>query len=171
MLRDSLLSRHVRDGKVTFGINHEIRDYQHNRKKDLDLVICRRGDPVSVGGVSSFAEMVDTYTIDLTPAALDTERRRDTGELGEALPCDAVAIALPSANDAPPAFSRAGLNISSSCSYSVPAQAGTWLPISMTVPDRKVIASNARRFSDELSNTKARSERSTACLISAWLRS
>jgi hypothetical protein len=75
MLRDSLLSRHVRDGKVTFGINHEMRDYQHNRKKDLDLVICRRGDPVSVAGVSSFAEMVDIYTIHLTPEELDALHR------------------------------------------------------------------------------------------------
>lgn len=74
MLRDSTLSRHVREGKVTFGINHEMRDYQHNRKKDLDLVICRRGDPMTVAGVSSFAEMVDIYAIDLSAAELGALR-------------------------------------------------------------------------------------------------
>ena len=34
------LAAHVRDGKVMFGINHEMRDFAHNRKKNLDLVIC-----------------------------------------------------------------------------------------------------------------------------------
>ena len=64
-----------------------------------------------------------------------------------------VAIALPSAKEAAPGFNRAGLNISSFCLYSVRAQAGTWLPISMTVPDLNLIASDARRLSVELSYT------------------
>ena len=36
----SLLRRHVADGKVSFGINHEMRDFVHDRKKKLDLVLC-----------------------------------------------------------------------------------------------------------------------------------
>ena len=35
------LASHVRDGKVGFGINHEMRDFRQDRKKNLDLVICR----------------------------------------------------------------------------------------------------------------------------------
>ena len=35
-----LLRAHVEAGKVGFGINHEMRDFQTNRKKVLDLVIC-----------------------------------------------------------------------------------------------------------------------------------
>lgn len=36
-----LLQQHVTDGKVGFGLNHEMRDFYNNKKKDLDLVICR----------------------------------------------------------------------------------------------------------------------------------
>ena len=33
-----LLRRHVAAGVIGFGINHEMRDFVHDRKKDLDLV-------------------------------------------------------------------------------------------------------------------------------------
>lgn len=36
----SLLREHIEIGKVSFGINHEMRDFRLNRKKNLDLVIC-----------------------------------------------------------------------------------------------------------------------------------
>lgn len=35
-----LLRTHVADGRVAFGINHEMRDFVHDRKKNLDLVLC-----------------------------------------------------------------------------------------------------------------------------------
>lgn len=35
-----LLRQHAADGKVGFGINHEMRDFQTGRKKVLDLVVC-----------------------------------------------------------------------------------------------------------------------------------
>ena len=35
-----LFRDHVENGIVGFGINHEMRDFRNNRKKDLDLVIC-----------------------------------------------------------------------------------------------------------------------------------
>lgn len=38
-----LLVQHIEAGKVGFGINHELRDFQTGRKKDLDLVICSPG--------------------------------------------------------------------------------------------------------------------------------
>lgn len=37
----SLLRRHVAEGRVTIGINHEMLDFERGRKKDLDLVIAR----------------------------------------------------------------------------------------------------------------------------------
>lgn len=33
--------RHVEEGRVCFGINHEMRDFRNDRKKNLDLVICQ----------------------------------------------------------------------------------------------------------------------------------
>lgn len=35
-----LLRTHAADGKIGFGINHELRDFRVNRKKNLDLVVC-----------------------------------------------------------------------------------------------------------------------------------
>ncbi|WP_373506828.1 hypothetical protein [Thiocapsa sp.] len=55
LLRASpLLRTHVSAGKVCFGINHEMRDFRLNRKKNLDLVLCV-GDPGSYNG-RSFTE-------------------------------------------------------------------------------------------------------------------
>jgi len=36
----SLLREQVAAGKVAFGINHELRDFKQDRKKNLDLVLC-----------------------------------------------------------------------------------------------------------------------------------
>lgn len=49
-----LLLTHIASGKVAFGINHEMRDFRQDRKKNLDLVLCRKreGDPDSL----TFAE-------------------------------------------------------------------------------------------------------------------
>ncbi len=41
--QSSLLPVHAAAGKVTFGINREMREYRTNRTKDLDLVISRPG--------------------------------------------------------------------------------------------------------------------------------
>jgi hypothetical protein len=35
-----LLATHVEERSVVFGINHEMRDFRQNRKKNLDLVLC-----------------------------------------------------------------------------------------------------------------------------------
>lgn len=63
-----LLARHVRSRKIGFGINHEMRDFKNNRKKNLDLVLCTPG---SAGGrarapASSFAGLAKEYGIELT---------------------------------------------------------------------------------------------------------
>lgn len=66
LLRTSKLFReHVRAGRVGFGINVEIRDFQHDRKKDLDLVICQPASG-SQSSARTLASLADHYQIDLT---------------------------------------------------------------------------------------------------------
>lgn len=48
-----LLRQHAATGKVFFGINHEMRDFRLNRKKNLDLVLCS-GKPSEKGCPSFF---------------------------------------------------------------------------------------------------------------------
>lgn len=48
-----LLRQHAANGKVRFGINHEMRDFRLNRKKNLDLVLCA-GAPAK--GAPTFVE-------------------------------------------------------------------------------------------------------------------
>src|SRR5215213_4376206 len=43
LARCPLLRRHVEDGTVGFGVNHTMVDFVHDRRKDLDLVLCTRG--------------------------------------------------------------------------------------------------------------------------------
>jgi hypothetical protein len=38
--RCALLRRHIEEGKVAFGINHQMIDFRTDKRKDLDLVIC-----------------------------------------------------------------------------------------------------------------------------------
>lgn len=38
-----LLREHASAGKIGFGINHELRDFRQNRKKNLDLVLAKAG--------------------------------------------------------------------------------------------------------------------------------
>lgn len=40
-----LLARHASEGRVGFGMNHEMRDFRSGRKKDLDFVLCRPAGP------------------------------------------------------------------------------------------------------------------------------
>jgi hypothetical protein len=62
-----LLRRHIRAGKVMFGINHEMRDFKNDRKKNLDLVICQ---PTSASAASkrTLASYAEHYHIELSPA-------------------------------------------------------------------------------------------------------
>lgn len=58
-----LLRRHVEAGALCFGINHEMRDFVHDRKKNLDLVLCTpSGAPVK----ETLSSMATAYNIDLT---------------------------------------------------------------------------------------------------------
>lgn len=54
----SLLRTQAEAGLVGFGLNHEMRDFGTDRKKDLDLVICRPRSDAGTGGkkASNFVE-------------------------------------------------------------------------------------------------------------------
>ncbi len=65
-----LLREHLSSGKVVLGVNHTLRDFETQRKKDLDLVIAQ---PDTVVGPSkrTFAEMADDFGIVLARAQRD----------------------------------------------------------------------------------------------------
>ncbi len=70
-----LLRKHIQEGKIGLGINHEMSDYRNHKKKNLDLVLCRYTARGSAGNSKSgkkaatnFAELVDSYDIVLRPA-------------------------------------------------------------------------------------------------------
>lgn len=85
-----LFRKHVEQGKVGFGINHEMRDFRMNRKKDLDLVICTPNSFIETKG-TEFASLVNRYGVVLSPAevealsALPTLRRSTVGSVLVAL--------------------------------------------------------------------------------------
>ena len=61
------LTEHIASGLVGFGINHEMRDFETGRKKDLDLVICTPGTPGSTKKkLASFRGLAERCDIKLT---------------------------------------------------------------------------------------------------------
>lgn len=68
MLRASaLLRRHAEGGKVIFGVNFEMRDYETGRKKNLDLVVAR-GSAGTGGATKTLADLARQWTVELTPS-------------------------------------------------------------------------------------------------------
>jgi hypothetical protein len=65
----NLLRSHVADGKVVFGVNHVMRDFVNNKKKSLDLVLCRPGNAQNARKrrPATLASLADHWKIDLTP--------------------------------------------------------------------------------------------------------
>lgn len=91
-----LLKRHIDCGAVSFGINHEIRDFARNRTKDLDLVLCTPSGPP---GGETFAQLARAYDIALdddelaTLNALPPLRRAPVGSVLMALEAKACMTA------------------------------------------------------------------------------
>ncbi len=65
----STLQRHVREGKVVFGVNHEMRDFATGRKKDLDLVLARPAGSPSTG--RTLSSLIGKYGVVLHQDAAD----------------------------------------------------------------------------------------------------
>jgi|SRR5262245_3523301 hypothetical protein len=95
----SLLRRHVEKGLVHFGINHEMRDCVHDRKNNLDLVLCTASGAVSRISPLTLPFMTDEYEIELTPSekseldALPLLRRAPVGSVLAALEAKACMTA------------------------------------------------------------------------------
>ncbi len=69
------LRRHVEAGRVAFGINHDLRDFKNDRKKNLDLVICQ---PAS--GAKPSKRTLATYADHCSaPGSLDTSLSHAAG--------------------------------------------------------------------------------------------
>jgi hypothetical protein len=65
LLQESALLRsHATAHKVVFGLNHEMRDFKQDRKKDLDLVIARPASTPS-SKPRTFADLADRYSVEL----------------------------------------------------------------------------------------------------------
>lgn len=58
-----LLANHIAARKVGFGINHEMQDFKVNRKKDLDLVICRLPNGFDESSARTLADLGSNYGI------------------------------------------------------------------------------------------------------------
>ena len=63
MANAPLLRKHIEAGAIRFGINHEMRDFVHDRKKNLDLVLCT---PNGADELVAFVDLVDDYGIQLS---------------------------------------------------------------------------------------------------------
>lgn len=63
-----LLQDHVAAGKVTFGINRQLNDWETGKKKDLDLVVARTTGPggTAAGEAFSLPTLAERYGILLT---------------------------------------------------------------------------------------------------------
>lgn len=69
-----LLRQHVAEGIAGFGINHEMSDFAQNRKKNLDLVLCRPASGAALRAGATLSAMADRYNI-ILPAEADAELR------------------------------------------------------------------------------------------------
>src|SRR5262245_52222040 len=68
-----LFRQHIEARKIGFGINHELRDFRTQRKKDLDLVVCTPspgGAALEESGkrkpVRNFVELADAFEVVLS---------------------------------------------------------------------------------------------------------
>lgn len=62
--QSSLMQRHATEGKIVMGVNHQMRDFETDREKVLDLVIARPASPPGADA-PSFRGLVQQYGIEL----------------------------------------------------------------------------------------------------------
>jgi len=91
-----LLRRHVEAGVVCFGINHEMRDFVNDRKKNLDLVLCTLGGAATgdtLASISSGYGIVLTEGERIVLDGLPTLMRAPVGSVIMALEAKACMTA------------------------------------------------------------------------------
>lgn len=69
LVASATLQRHVVQGKVGFGVNHEMVDFATGRKKKLDLVLSRPAESPESSGLT-FLDVAVKYELDLSPEHL-----------------------------------------------------------------------------------------------------
>jgi hypothetical protein len=91
MLQCDLLREHVAHGTVVLGVNHTLRDFQTQRKKDLDLVIAQPLPGSSESCGRTLRDMATDYGV-----VLDRDERLLLGSLPDAssAPIGSVLVAL-----------------------------------------------------------------------------
>jgi hypothetical protein len=89
--RSHLLRDHVANRKVVLGVNHTLRDFQTQRKKDLDLVIAEPAGPIPERPRRSFARLATDFGVVLNDA--ETEELAALPNAPEA-PIGSVLVAL-----------------------------------------------------------------------------
>jgi hypothetical protein len=100
LLRNSpLIRQHAANGTVVFGINHEMRDFRNDRKKNLDLVLCTPSSTGSVRSQANLCSLQADYGVALADheraelAALPTLRKGPVGAVLMALEAKACMTA------------------------------------------------------------------------------
>jgi len=72
LLRSSEVVRnHAASQRIGFGINHEMADFKQNRRKNLDLVLCRPAPSRARAAHLSFKSLTEKYGIVLDPNEVD----------------------------------------------------------------------------------------------------
>lgn len=93
MQQSALMRRHATDGKIVFGVNHKLTDFQTGKPKNLDLVIAR---PDGAPTPRTLADLASKYHVVLTAAqmarlrALPAVHRAPVGAVLMALEAKAV---------------------------------------------------------------------------------
>lgn len=91
LIRSRTLRRDVQEGRVGFGINHEMHDFRQNRKKNLDLVVCEPAPERSTRRMTTFAKLAERYAIELDD---DSQSALASLPIMNEAPVGAVRIAL-----------------------------------------------------------------------------
>lgn len=94
LLNSQAMRSHAKRGLIGFGLNHTMKDFRQNKKKDLDLVVCRyteaRRQPNKKAG-ALFSDLATKYKIALS--ATEAEALGTLPELPESR-VDGVLLAV-----------------------------------------------------------------------------
>ncbi|MGJ5091754.1 hypothetical protein ACQR18_06720 [Bradyrhizobium oligotrophicum] len=85
MVCTPLLRRHVETGVVCFGINHEMRDFVQDRKKNLDLVLCTPGGDRTKDTLVSYAKDCQIELTEREKSLLETLPQLTRAPVGSVL--------------------------------------------------------------------------------------
>jgi hypothetical protein len=91
LIHNTLLREQIAAGNVFFGINHEMRDFVQDRKKNLDLVLCTKASSDNKKLGITFASMAKDYQIALTD---EEQHELDALPLLHVAPVGSVLVAL-----------------------------------------------------------------------------